>query len=240
MKRSGHRENAVAVTEIAIRASRVRVILPLVDLWLVVKNTRAILGHLTRPADVFREHETGDSQKKEQISNSSARGRACEEPALLAWLRQSPAKPNSRHMLEHIQRLRALQALYLPAGTERQVHQNRLLKIAREGGQMTSADLAKFETQRRYATLVAVAVEATATVTDEVIDLHDRIVGKLVNTAKHKHQEQFQTLGKAINDKVLLYGRIGQVLLDAEHQGGDTFAANRISHILGGFCFQRD
>jgi TnpA family transposase len=95
----------------------------------------------------------------------------------LAWLRQSPLKPNSRHMLEHIDRLRALRALDLPAGIERQIHQNRLLKIAREGGQMTAADLMKFEPQRRYATLVALVVEGTATVTDEIIDLHDRIVG---------------------------------------------------------------
>lgn len=95
----------------------------------------------------------------------------------LAWLRQSPAKPNSRHMLEHIERLKAWQTLDLPAGIERLVHQNRLLKIAREGGQMTPADLAKFEPQRRYATLVALAIEGTATVTDEIIDLHDRIIG---------------------------------------------------------------
>ncbi len=51
----------------------------------------------------------------------------------LAWLRQSPTKPNSRHMLEHIERLKAWQALDLPTGIERLVHQNRLLKIAREG-----------------------------------------------------------------------------------------------------------
>ena len=48
---------------------------------------------------------------------------------------------------------------------------------------MTSADLMKFEPDRRYATLVALAVEGTATVTDEVIELHDRIVGKLFNAA---------------------------------------------------------
>ena len=53
-------------------------------------------------------------------------------------------------MLEHIERLKAWQALDLPSGIERLVHQNRLLKIAREGGQMTPADLAKFEPQRRY------------------------------------------------------------------------------------------
>ncbi len=57
----------------------------------------------------------------------------------LAWLRQSPAKPNSRHMLEHIERLKVWQSLDLPDGIERQVHQNRLLKIAREGAQMTPA-----------------------------------------------------------------------------------------------------
>ncbi|EFD9165367.1 DUF4158 domain-containing protein, partial [Escherichia coli] len=114
----------------------------------------------------------------------------------LAWLRQSPAKPNSRHMLEHIERLKSWQALDLPAGIERQVHQNRLLKIAREGGQMTPADLAKFEVQRRYATLVALAIEGMATVTDEIIDLHDRIIGKLFNAAKNKHQQQFQASGK--------------------------------------------
>ncbi|MGE6472917.1 Tn3 family transposase [Serratia proteamaculans] len=132
----------------------------------------------------------------------------------LAWLRQSPVKPNSRHMLEHIERLKAWQALDLPSGIERLVHQNRLLKIAREGGQMTPADLAKFEPQRRYATLVALAIEGMATVTDEIIDLHDRILGKLFNAAKNKHQQQFQASGKAINAKVRLFGRIGQALIE--------------------------
>ncbi|MBN8758468.1 Tn3 family transposase [Variovorax sp. SCN45] len=143
----------------------------------------------------------------------------------LAWLRQSPIKPNSRHMLEHIERLKAWQALDLPAGIERQVHQNRLLKIAREGGQMTPADLARFEVQRRYATLVALTIEGMATVTDEIIDLHDRIIGKLFNKAKNKHQQQFQASGKAINDKVRLYGRVGQALLEAKQSGSDPFAA---------------
>jgi hypothetical protein len=51
----------------------------------------------------------------------------------LAWLRQSPSAPNPKQMLEHTDRLRALQALDLPDGIEKQVHQNRLLKMAREG-----------------------------------------------------------------------------------------------------------
>ena len=143
----------------------------------------------------------------------------------LTWLRLSPKKPNSRHMLEHIERLKAWQALDLPAGIEHAVHQNRLLKIAREGGQMRAFDLAKFEPQRRYATLVALVIEGTATVIDEIIDLHDRIIGKLFNAAKNKHQQQFQASGKAINDKVRLYGRIGLALIEAKKTGADPFAA---------------
>ena len=143
----------------------------------------------------------------------------------LAWLRQSPAKANSVHMNAHIERLKIFQTLDLPPGIERQIHQNRLLKIAREGGQMTPADLAKFEPQRRYATLVALVIEGMATVTDEIIDLHDRIMGKLFAAAKNKHQQQFQASGKAINDKVRLYGRIGRALLDAKQNGSDPFGA---------------
>ncbi len=84
---------------------------------------------------------------------------------------------------------------------------------------------AKFEPQRRYATLVALATEGMATVTDEIIDLHDRILGKLFNAAKNKHQQQFRASGKAINAKVRLYGRIGQALIDAKQSGRDAFAA---------------
>jgi len=70
----------------------------------------------------------------------------------------------------------------LPEGIERQVHQNRLLKLAREGGQMTAQHLRDLEATRRYATLVTIVLEAKATVIDEIVDLHDRIIGA-VSTA---------------------------------------------------------
>src|SRR5260363_386730 len=143
----------------------------------------------------------------------------------LAWLRQSPAKPNARHMLEHIGRLKGWQALDLPSRIERLVHQNRLLKIARQGSQMTPADLAKCEPPRRYATLVALIIEGMATLTDEIIELHDRILSKLFNDARKKHPQQFQASSKAINAQVRLFGRIGQALIDAKQSGGDPFAA---------------
>ena len=77
----------------------------------------------------------------------------------LAWLRQSLSAPDPKHMLNILNWLGRPAALDLPDGIERQVHQNRLFKMAREGSHMTSSDLAKFELSRRYASLVAVVLE---------------------------------------------------------------------------------
>jgi hypothetical protein len=143
----------------------------------------------------------------------------------LVSLRQSPLKPNSRYTREHIERLKVFQSLALPDGLGRQIHQNRLLKMAREGAQMTPRDLAKFEDERRYATLAALAIEGMATVTDELVDLHDRIMVKLFSAAKNKHQQDFQKQGKAINDKVRLYSKIGHALVEAKESGRDPYAA---------------
>jgi TnpA family transposase len=143
----------------------------------------------------------------------------------LAWLRQSPRKVSSVQILEHIERLKKLQTLQLEPANYLSVHQNRFLKIARDAGQMTAHDLAKFEQTRRYATLIALAIETIATLTDEVIDLNDRILGNIFNAAKKKHQQQFQHSGKAINQQMILYGKIGQALLDAKQNSTNAFEA---------------
>ncbi|VCZ14626.1 Putative transposase (identified by ISEscan HMM) [Escherichia coli] len=136
----------------------------------------ALIGHLRRRVilPALNAVERASAERSPVLTGASRRlgrttgGRASPPPRRsaqapgqrqddwLAWLRQSPAKPNSRHMLEH-RTPQGAQALDLPTGIERLVHQNRLLKIAHEGGQMTPPT-AKFRPQRRYA-LVALATE---------------------------------------------------------------------------------
>ena len=181
----------------------------------ITRGNRRIYRALNEPlVNAHRRRLDGLLERKEDSKKTQ-----------LQWLRQSPGRPNSRHVLEHIGRLKYLQAVDLPDGIGRSLHQNRLLKLAREGGQMRAAELAKFEPQRRYATLVALVVEGVATVTDEIVDLHDRILGRIFNAAKQRHQQQFQEAGKAINDKVRLYSKIGRALLEARQSGTDAFAA---------------
>ena len=88
------------------------------------------------------------------------------------------------------------------------------MKLAREGNQMTAQHLRDLEPDRRYATLVAVILETKATIIDQIVDLHDRLIGALFNRAKRAHAEQFQQSARAINEKLRLYWRSGEALLE--------------------------
>jgi hypothetical protein len=107
--------------------------------------------------------------------------------SLLAWLRLPPGAPSARNILSHIERLQEIRAIGIPVETGKKVHQNRLLRLAREGAQTAVFQLQEYETERRHATLVAILVEATATLTHEILDLHDRMIGSFFTKAKNKH-----------------------------------------------------
>jgi hypothetical protein len=143
----------------------------------------------------------------------------------LVWLRQPSGAASARNVLVHLERLQAVQALPLPETLTGAVHQNRWMKLAREGAQMTGQHLRDLELRRRHATLVAVLLDTRATLIDESVELHEKILGSLFSRAKRRHEEEFQQSGRAINDKVRLYSRIGRALMEARQQGGDPFAA---------------
>lgn len=198
-----------------------RIILPALDVIervcgeALTRGTRQVYKALTVPlADHHRHALDGVLANREGSQYS-----------VLAWLRQSPGPPKPKHILAHLERLRILRELLVPDELEHSVHQNRLLKLAREGGQMTAQHLRDLEPDRRHATLVATILDTRSTLIDEIIDLHDRFMGTRFSKAKRKHSDRFQESGKAINDKVRLYSRIGRALLEAKQSGGDPFAA---------------
>jgi hypothetical protein len=198
-----------------------RIILPTIEVIervcseALTRGTRQVYEALTAPlGDFHRRALDGLLAIREGTKGSG-----------LIWLRQPPGPAKPKHVLAHLERLKTLRDLVLPGDLEHAIHQNRLLKLAREGGQMTAQHLRDLEPSRRFATLVAVVLDTRATLIDEIIDLHDRFMGSLFSKAKRNHADRFQQSGKAINDKVRLYSRIGRALLEAKQSGSDPFAA---------------
>jgi len=215
-------DRGIALATVLVeRLRQQRVLLPPLDViervcaHALLRGTRRVYAALTAPL----------TPSQLAALDGLLQPRAGSRGSTLAWLRQPPGAPNARHILAHLNRLQTIGTLGLPHGLEQAVRQNRLLKLAREGGQMTAQHLGDLEPLRRHATLVAVVLEARATVIDESIELHDRILGTLFARAKRTHAEQLQQTGQAITDQVRVFVRIGRALLAARASGQDPFAA---------------
>ena len=143
----------------------------------------------------------------------------------LTWLRQTAYAATTGNFPKLIDRLNRVRSLGIESERATRVHQNYWLKLAREGGQSTVQHLAELEPLRRYATLTALALDLTATLTDEALNTFEHLVGKLFKKSERVHAEQFHASGKSINEKVRLYVQVGQALIEARSRGGDAFAA---------------
>jgi hypothetical protein len=143
----------------------------------------------------------------------------------LAALRQPPRRPTPATFVALAERLQTIRAIGLNADVARQVHQTRLVRLAREGARYSPQFLQRLGPERRYATLVAFLLETSASLTDEAIELHDRLIGQYHSQTKQTHADQFQQSGRAINDKVRLYASVGAALITAREAAADPYQA---------------
>lgn len=145
--------------------------------------------------------------------------------AALSWVRQVSGKPGPTTLLRFAERLRYLQGLGLPAELRQRVPPARLRALAREGRRQTPGHLARLRPVRRLAVLAAFAVETIADYTDEILLLHDRLIGGLLRRAGRRHEAAFYRSGRAINTKLRLLTQVGRAVLAARAAGQDLAGA---------------
>ncbi len=97
---------------------------------------------------------------------------------VLAWLRQPPGAASPTNFQKVIDRLRWLRDLGLDPQVTLQVHQNRLQQLAREGTRMTAQQLQFNNDDRRDATLVAFLLSTAEDLTDQALEMHDKLLGQ--------------------------------------------------------------
>ena len=133
----------------------------------------------------------------------------------LTWLRQMPETTKPTAMLSLLERLQHVRAIGIDPGRGHAIHQARLSQLAREADKTTVQHVARFERQRRHATLVAITLDYMASLTDQAINLFDRLIGSIFRRAEGQQARAFQTDARAINEKVRLYASVGAALIAA-------------------------
>ena len=145
--------------------------------------------------------------------------------SMLAWARQPPGVANHRALARIIDQLGHLRAIGLDPACTEVVHPERLRQLAREGSRLTAQHLRTLSAPRRRATLVATVLETKVRLTDDAVDLFDRLMGRLFRRAEAREAIAFQHDKRAINDKVRLFARLGEALIAARNGGSDPLAA---------------
>ncbi|MBF0393848.1 MAG: DUF4158 domain-containing protein [Alphaproteobacteria bacterium] len=143
----------------------------------------------------------------------------------LAWLQQAPVAARGSALLAVLDRLVHVRNIGLTAERGRRIPGVRLRQLAREGRKTTVQHLAEAGPLRRLATLIAVSLDLSETLTDLAIEIFDRVVGSLFRRAERRHSDTLHRNGRAITEKVRLYARLGAALIAAKENGGDAFAA---------------
>ena len=175
--------------------------------------------------EIERRLTDGLSPEQRRQLDALTQRRAQTGQSWLGWLRQLPQATKPAAMLGLIERLNHVRAIGIDAARGHRVHQARLAQLAREAGRTTAQHIAGYERQRRHATLVAITLELGAALTDQAIDLLERLVGTMFSKAETRHARAFQADGRAINEKVRLYARVGTALIAAREGGEDPYEA---------------
>ena len=175
--------------------------------------------------EIERRLTDGLSPEQRRRLDALTQRRAETGQSWLGWLRQMPQATKPAAMLGLIERLNHVRAIGIDDARGHRVHQTRLAQLAREAGRATPQHLAGYERQRRHATLAAITLDLGPALTDQAIDLFERLVGTMFSKAEMRHARAFQADGRAINEKVRLYARVGTALIGAREAGQDPFEA---------------
>ena len=198
-----------------------RIVIPLPE---ALERLCARLRHYAR-GETQQRLTQGLSAGQRRRLDALTRRRENTSQSWLAWLRQMPEAGVPTAMLGLIQRLEHVYSIGIEPGRGHLVHQARLAQLAREASRTTVQHVAGYERQRRHATLVATALDLDAGLTDQAVDLFDRLVGAMFRKAEGRHARAFQADARAINEKVHLYARLGAALIAARANSQDAFEA---------------
>jgi hypothetical protein len=139
-------------------------------------------------------------------------------------LREAPEIPSAKSLRKVLERLAYVNSLELPT-PDRRLHPNRLRQLAARGAQYAAQPLARFAPDLRHYLLGAYLPDLAASLTDQALDMLDKILDELVRRGKKKQERHFQSNVRDLNANLAVLTTAGDALLIARRDGLDPFDA---------------
>ncbi len=140
----------------------------------------------------------------------------------LAWMRDVSGPTSAKALSGLIDRLVAARALGINPAVLSGVHEERIRRLEQEGARLTAQHFRALTPLRRRAALVVTVLDTATRLTDEIVGLFDRLIGRLFRRAERRSDSRMQRDAQAINDTLRLLADVGDALLRARAAGGDV------------------
>lgn len=155
----------------------------------------------------------------------------------LAWLRQFPTAPGARGVHTLLERLDFVRALGVDRARQSAVPAAAFDAIAMDAMFMTAQHLRELSPRRRRATLVAATLCLEADLTDSVLVMFDRLMGRIARKAERASAEGAATALRGAQDHLRTLARAGRAVIAAHEADGDVHDA--VDHAVGWARFLR-
>lgn len=142
-----------------------------------------------------------------------------------AWLARPVGAPKPKHILTLLDKLAFVRTFPVQSNLQAFLPQSRLEHLAEEARRLSASHLADFEPRRRRATLMARLLDLSETLTDAVLDMHDRVMVPLLREGERAAAEVFGQQGPPLVEQFGTFKSVCAAVIAAREQGADPYQA---------------
>ena len=132
------------------------------------------------------------------------------------WLRHGAVSNTPDAILNNIEKLQFLYALGVDQWNLSSLNPNRQKFLAAIGRRSNNQVLQRMTEMRRYPVLIAFLRQSLVDIIDELLDIFDRCLWDTYTRAQRENKEHRLKLAKTTNEKLILFQKIGELVLDAD------------------------
>ncbi len=135
----------------------------------------------------------------------------------LQWLKEPPPHATAKRLLEWLKKIEACRVLGADKLDLADVHPNRIKLLARRARQKSNWEIKRADETQQRVLLACFLHEALQDITDQAIEMQMQLIYRIFRRAERKRDAEFAAEGQAINDKVLLFNKIGRIILNEKN-----------------------
>ncbi len=140
----------------------------------------------------------------------------------IAWLKEISRQASPEAFLKVIERLNYIRSFKLDVDTTK-IHPNQLKQLARMGNRYEPHSFRRFKESKRYAILVAFLLELSQDLVDYAFEIHNKQIMTLQSKGRRQLDTIQKSIGKSLNEKMIHYARLGDILIKSRENGEDPF-----------------